>query len=132
MSDTTAAYDRNAAQFFADTVALDMTTLHERFLAALPPGGLILDAGCGSGRDTKAFLARGYRVKAFDPSVQLAGMAAEDVGQPVIVRRFADVTEEACYDGIWACASLLHVSATDLPDVLLQLWRALKPARARP
>jgi ubiquinone/menaquinone biosynthesis C-methylase UbiE len=38
------------------SVVLNLTPLYARFLEQLPAGGSILDAGCGSGRDTRAFL----------------------------------------------------------------------------
>jgi superfamily II DNA or RNA helicase/HKD family nuclease len=126
MSDSTDYYDRNADRFFRETVDVDMTALYDCFLATVPNGGFILDAGCGSGRDTKVFAARGYRVAPFDASVELARRAAEHVRQPVAVRDFAEITEESCYDGIWACASLLHLPEVDLPDTVAHLWRALK------
>lgn len=120
-------YDRNAARFVEDTLHVDMSTLHARFLAQLPAGGLILDAGCGSGRDSKVFMEAGFRVRAFDGSPELARLAHAHIGQPVEVRRFQDVAEHSRYDGIWACASLLHVAAADLPATLARLWASLKP-----
>ena len=68
-------YEAHAEQFFADTQSVDMAPLYERFLSELPVGALILDAGCGSGRDSKAFLERGYRVSAFDASEKLVALA---------------------------------------------------------
>ena len=68
MDDNAAFYDRNAKAFFDGTAGVDMSSLHEKFLSQLPVGSCLLDAGCGSGRDTKAFLERGYRVSAFDVS----------------------------------------------------------------
>ncbi len=127
MADTLSYYRENAARFFAATVDVDMTELYAPFLARIPAGGLLLDAGCGSGRDSRAFLARGYRVRAFDACPELAALAATHLGSAVEVRRFEDVDEENCYDGIWACASLLHVPVGELDGVLLRLWRALKP-----
>lgn len=120
-------YNANASQFCADTVDIDMSALRAKFLSLLPDGSLILDAGCGSGRDSKAFLAQGYRVSAFDASPELARLATEVTGQPVATRTFAQVDEVACYDGIWACASLLHLQESDIPHALKQLWIALKP-----
>jgi SAM-dependent methyltransferase len=125
--DTTAYYRANAAAFFADTLAVDMAPVYARFLPHLPVGGRILDAGCGSGRDTRAFLDRGYTVTAFDASAELAALAAAHVGQPVQVLRFQDLEWTQAFDGIWACASLLHVPATELPEVLRRLTRALRP-----
>lgn len=126
MIDTLTYYNENATAFVAETVNVDMSELQERFLAYVRPGGLILDAGCGSGRDSKAFLQRGYRVVAFDASPQLARLAAEYLQQPVDVRTFSDVLEQDCYEGIWACASLLHLPETEIPAAIERLWLALK------
>ena len=104
-----------------------MSELRERFLAAIPAGGSILDAGCGSGRDSKAFLDRGFRVTAFDASPEMARLASDHIGQPVAVRRLEDVDERDTYDGAWACASLLHLPEAQLRTALARLWAALKP-----
>jgi 2-polyprenyl-3-methyl-5-hydroxy-6-metoxy-1,4-benzoquinol methylase len=95
-----------------------------------PPGGFILDAGCGSGRDARAFREKGFSVYAFDACPELAALAAAHADIPVEVRTFADVDEEQRYDGVWACASLLHVPREHLPDALNRLWRALRPGGA--
>ena len=128
MADTIAYYNDNAEGFFLETAGVDMSDLHRRFLMEIPNGGLILDAGCGSGRDSKAFLAQKYRVRAFDASPQLARKASEHIGQVVATQTFDDVSEVACYDGIWACASLLHLPESALPKALGHLWTSLKPA----
>jgi len=120
-------YEMQAAHFFSETANVDMGELYERFLPLIPAGGLILDAGCGSGRDSKAFLNRGYRVAAFDASGALAQMASALIGQDVQVRTFSDVNEHIFYDGIWACASLLHLPEIELTPTLIKLWNALKP-----
>ncbi|AVR87517.1 DUF3427 domain-containing protein [Thauera aromatica] len=127
MTSSICYYDKNAAHFAEDTLSVDMSELRSRFLAHVPMGGLILDAGCGAGRDSKAFLEAGFRVRAFDASAELVRLAQIHIGQPVAVRRFEDVTERSHYDGIWACASLLHVVDADLPFMLARLWAGLKP-----
>lgn len=127
MSDTVDHYNRIAAQYFAQTVSIDMTDLHDRFIANLPRGGHILDAGCGSGRDAKAFLSRGFRVSAFDASAELCARASTFIGQPVETRSFLDVEEQCRYDGIWACASLLHLEEPQIRPALIKLLAALKP-----
>lgn len=121
-------YDVNANAFFAATVAVDMAPLYSRFLDGLATGAHVLDAGCGSGRDAKAFAACGYKVSAFDASPALAQMASAHSGLDVQVRRFADVDEVAVFDAIWCCASLLHVPASEMRQTLASLWRALRPA----
>ncbi|WP_147199936.1 bifunctional 2-polyprenyl-6-hydroxyphenol methylase/3-demethylubiquinol 3-O-methyltransferase UbiG [Pantoea sp. CCBC3-3-1] len=120
-------YQRHAQRFYADTVDVDMSALYQRFLAHLEPGARILDAGCGSGRDTKAFSAMGYEVDAFDASAELVELARQLCGKPVALMRFQDVTELEKYDGIWCCASLLHVPEAELPGVMASLANALKP-----
>ena len=119
-------YETHSDTFFDQTVGVDMAPLHARFLAHVPSGGVIVDAGCGSGRDAKVFIARGYQVSAFDASTSLAAKAAELLGIPVACRRFEDITEVDVYDGVWACASLLHVAQAELPDALAALTRALR------
>ncbi len=130
MTSTLNYYNQNASSFFSGTVNVDMSALHNRFLSAVSTGGSVLDAGCGSGRDTKAFLDRGYRVTAFDASIELANLAKTHTGIEVQVRSFFDVKEQAHYDGIWACASLLHVPHDDMPSALTCLWNALRAGGA--
>jgi SAM-dependent methyltransferase len=120
-------YQHNAGTFFADTVEVAMTPLYRHFLPLLPDRGRILDAGCGSGRDAKAFSALGHQVTAFDASPALIALAERNLGQPVHCLRFQDITWQDSFDGIWACASLLHVPAVELPDAMQRLCRALEP-----
>lgn len=125
-SSTVGYYNDRADQFFSSTLRVDMTPIYERFLDGLAPGARILDAGCGSGRDARAFADLGYAVTAFDASVELAKRATEHCGFAVDVQRFEDVNEVAHFDAIWCCASLLHVPLADMPMVLTKLWTALK------
>lgn len=120
-------YQQHAEHFFSETVAVNMSALYQPFVAHLNPGASILDAGCGSGRDGKAFHEMGYAVEAFDASAELVGLARQHSGLPVEQRRFEDVTEVERYDGIWCCASLLHVPQAELPGVMARLAKALKP-----
>ena len=120
-------YQYHADDFFSSTVNVDMSSLHTPFLEHIPQGGWILDAGCGSGRDSKAFLQQGYQVEAFDATTEMAKLASQHTGLPVKQMTFSDVNTVNRYDGIWCCASLLHVSATELPDAMAKLAQALKP-----
>lgn len=130
--DSIGYYNRNAERFAADTGALDMSALHERFLRYVPPDGRILDAGCGVGRDALAFAQRGYPVVAFDASPEMVRLASERVAGRVEVLQmgFAEVEWHEEFDGVWACASLLHVRASDLPVVLRRLRASLRPGGA--
>jgi SAM-dependent methyltransferase len=120
-------YQHNAKSFFEATVDVDMSPLYQRFLPLLPPAGRILDAGCGSGRDLRFFAKLGYRVTAFDASPALAALAEAYAGQPVFRARFQDIDWRESFDGVWACASLLHLPAAALPDALRRLAVALVP-----
>ena len=77
-------YDERAEEFRDQTVNVPMDHLYEPFLAHIPAGGRILDAGCGVGRDSKAFLARGYRVVSFDASEKMVAMTTQLTGQPAL------------------------------------------------
>lgn len=121
-------YDANAASFIAATAEVDMSDLYAPFLSQIPNGGSILDAGSGSGRDALAFQRLGYNVNAFDASPTMVAATAALAGVPVRQATFETFVADTAYDGIWACASLLHVARRDLPDVLHRLADALAPA----
>jgi len=120
-------YDQIVKDFASRTLSADMSEEQGRFTACLPEGALILDFGCGPGRDTKAFLNAGYRVEATDGSEEMCRAASAYTGIPVKRMLFEELDVENRYDGIWACASLLHLPAGKLPDVLRKIERALKP-----
>jgi 2-polyprenyl-3-methyl-5-hydroxy-6-metoxy-1,4-benzoquinol methylase len=125
-SRTLAFYNKNARQFCASTQRLNLRKLYSAFLHELPSTAHILDAGCGSGRDTKAFLAKGHKVKAIDASHQLALMATKFTGQHCQTVSFQNMDFHHEFDGIWACASLLHISHAEMPVVLRRFANALK------
>jgi SAM-dependent methyltransferase len=119
-------YSDKAKQFFDETVDLDMEKLYRLFLDLIPANGKILDAGCGSGRDSLYFKTRGYSVTAFDYSEELVTLASEHIGGTVLHMSFDDLTFKAEFDGIWACASLLHVPKNKMQGVIDKLAEALK------
>jgi SAM-dependent methyltransferase len=123
---TLSYYEANAERFFQNTHDVDMGSIYGPFLSLLPPGAHILDAGCGSGRDSRAFLERGYVVTAMDASEAMVELASQHLGRPVLHMSFDQVRFREVFDGVWACASLLHVPKRSLPQVLEQLGKALK------
>ena len=127
MSDTLGYYNANAEAFVDSTLDVSMDDIYRVFLPHVADGGHILDAGCGSGRDALYFHGHGYRVTAFDASQAITALARQKTGLPVEHRSFLDVEELHAYDGIWACASLLHLPANEVPSALTRLWSALKP-----
>jgi 2-polyprenyl-3-methyl-5-hydroxy-6-metoxy-1,4-benzoquinol methylase len=119
-------YRDHAEEYVQSTLKLDLSELHATFLQHLASGANILDAGCGSGRDSAEFLARGYRVLAIDASPEMV-YAAQRLGVSATVMTFQEVQFEGEFDGIWACASLLHIARAEIGDVLTRFNRALRP-----
>lgn len=120
-------YDDNARSFFDGTVAVEMAPLYERFLPLIKPQGKILDAGCGSGRDSLYFINHNYQVVAFDASPALVDLASKHTQQPVKLAQFLSFDAPADqFDGIWACASLLHVPYSLLTETFIHLAKMLK------
>ncbi len=125
--DTIGYYDANARRFIADTANVELGALQRAFAGMLPEGGRILDLGCGSGRDSLAFLKAGFLVDVVDGSTEMAKAASELTGLPVTHALFADYEPAGVYDGVWACSSLLHVPAAELPVIISKYAAALKP-----
>ena len=125
--ETLAFYDQNSEKFFAGTLAADMGMARSRFTECLPSGAFILDFGCGAGRDTKAFREAGFRVEAVDGSEELCALASSYTGIHVQRMLFGELDACEQYDGIWACASILHLPRNELADVIGRLERALRP-----
>ena len=84
-ANTIGYYDRHAAEFAGQTANLDLEPLYQRFLRRVRPGGRILDAGCGVGRDALAFAKRGYEMIACDASEAMVQLARERVGSRAVV-----------------------------------------------
>ena len=119
-------YNQNAQSFALGTVSVDFHETQDRFLKLLDKGSLVLDFGCGSGRDTKYFLEHGMYVEATDGSEELCRIASDYAGIPVKQMLFQELKETEKYDGIWACSSILHLPKQELKVVLMKMVDALK------
>lgn len=119
-------YNENAQSFASGTVSVKFTEVQDKFLEKLNPDAYILDFGCGAGRDPKYFLSRGYQVDAVDGSEQLCRIASEYTGIKVRQKLFQELDEKEKYDGIWACASILHLPKKQLREVLENMYAALR------
>ena len=126
IDDTLNYYNSKAKSFVSDTVDVVFTDMQDTFLSYLPPQSTILDFGCGSGRDTKCFLSKGYQVDAIDGSEELCKIASEYTGIPVKQMLFEELDKNEEYDGIWACASILHVEKQLLPEIIRKMANATK------
>ena len=126
MDDTLQYYNQHAKAYVDSTRDVEFSQTQERFLQYLEPGARILDFGCGSGRDTKYFRNRGFRVEAVDGSAEFVRIASEYTGINVRRMLFQDLDEMERYDGIWACSSILHLPCAELEVVLGKMARALR------
>ena len=125
--------DPSTLKFYADNAAtyvrhaLEATPQLAGFLAALPPGGSVLELGTGNGRDAAAMLAAGFDVTPSDASAELAAEAEARLGRPVRIMAFDELDDVAAYDGVWACAALLHAPREELTEDFARIFRALRP-----
>ncbi len=122
-------YELNARQYAELTLGADLKELRSRFLEQLAPGARILDVGCGAGRDLRAFAEAGFDAEGIEPAHALAKIAREHSGCPVRVTKIEQLDvrgPDAAFDGVWACASLLHLRRVELPHALRRIREALK------
>ena len=119
-------YDCNAIKYYNATVDIDMGEIYQEFLALLSLYSHIMDLGCGSGRDTRYFLIQGYQVTAIDSSKEMVKLSSRLTGQSTLLMTFDQLNFTNCFDGVWACASLLHISRTQIPFILSLIINALK------
>ncbi|AEM74824.1 LOW QUALITY PROTEIN: Methyltransferase type 11 [Caldicellulosiruptor acetigenus 6A] len=126
MDQTIKYYDDNAIEFFINIKDANMENLYKLFLKYIPEGGKILDLGCGSGRDTRYFLGKGYDVVAVDGSIEMVKLSTEYTGKKTLHMTFQEIDFEEEFDDIWACASLLHVRRDKISSILYKIYRALK------
>ena len=119
-------YDEHAEEYVSSTLGIDMSHVYHPFLSRMDKGQRILDAGSGSGRDTKAFRDLGYDVLPIDASCEMTKATQRLTGKTACQLRLQEISFEDEFDGIWACASLVHVPLDELPDVLDRLAYATR------
>lgn len=123
---TTEYYEVNSKTFIESTLNVDMSVQYNAFEKYLNNKGCILDLGFGSGRDSLYFVNKGYTVYAIDPSESFCDHARQLGIENVFQMTAQEMTFEDQFDGIWACASLLHVPYCELPKVFKLCKKALK------
>lgn len=128
--DRTLSFYTQKASAYASRAEYLNTKHIEAFLSLLPAGAVILELGCGAGRDSEFMINRGFMVRPTDGTPELARAAEQRLGMPVATLLFADLNEQSTCDGIWANACLLHVPREDLPDILPKIHAALKTGGA--
>lgn len=100
----------------------------ERFASSFRVPSLILDAGCGPGRDLARFVALGHAARGVDLNpVFVARANAHAPTWQADLRDLQGLFPEGLFDGIWASASLVHLTGEDASDVLRQFSTLLRP-----
>lgn len=125
---TISTYDRTVDYYVNRTLKLQPKSEIDKFMKMLPKGGRVLDAGCGPGRDSKTFSEHGFETIGIDLSSGMINKARKIAPKAEFKKmdlRKIDFPEDY-FDGIWACASLLHLKRMDLPTALDHFKRILK------
>src|SRR5262245_55958539 len=129
---TAATYDQIAAAYAARSGLADtLAEVRQRFAARLAPGARVLDAGCGPAHDTAALRRLGLRAAGLDRSRGMLAQACRQAAIPLLLgdmRRLP--VRDGTLDGLWVCASFLHIPKPDGPAVLREFHRALRPGGA--
>ena len=119
-------YHSHSQEFIQDTLKADMSLQYHFFEVYLENKGKILDIGFGSGRDSLFFQEKGYEVYAIDPEEEFVQHGKELGLKNVYLLRAQDMDYKDMFDGIWACASLLHIPSKELKNVFTKCEEALK------
>ena len=107
-------YEINAKQYAAATFSADMSEQYQSVLPLLKNGAKILDVGSGSGRDACYFQKQGYQVTALEPSKNLGREIRKVFSGEIVCSDIQSYQTTERYDGIWACASLIHLQEEEV------------------
>ena len=107
-------YEINAKRYAKETFPADMSEQYKRFLPLLREYARILDVGSGSGRDACYFQKKGYQVTALEPSKNLCREIRKVFSGEIVCSDIQSYQPDQRYDGIWACASFLHLQEKEV------------------
>ncbi len=124
------AYDR-ISEYYQENYFNNpaLTAVFDEWLTRLPPGGHIMDAGCGHGTPViPRLLEHGFRVTGSDLSPEMIRLARKNFPElNFIHRETTEVDEEDVYDGICSLNSMLYLDPIDLHHAIYRIFHALKP-----
>lgn len=128
LASTIETYNSIASDYVQATQGRQPRSEFDDFCQFVVPGGLIGDAGCGGGRDCQAFVEMGFKVIGIDLSEKMLEIASASVKNGTFKQ--ADLRnlplDDDSVDGIWSCASLLHLKHSEVPKALAEFRRVLK------
>ena len=128
IADAITVYDSIADQYNEKIDSYAPRPEREKFISLIKPGGHILDAGCGPGRDADYFAQKKFTVTGVDLSEKLLNLARRRTKEATFIQQDLRSLQfpDNSFDGIWACASLLHLRRTEVPGVLRRFRDVLK------
>lgn len=118
-------YESNAERYAAETISADVSEQYQRFLPLLKKGAKILDVGSGSGRDVCYFQKQGYQATALEPSKNLCREIRKVFSGEIVCSDIQNYRPAERYDGIWACASLIHLQEEEVLQFFERIDRYL-------
>ena len=122
-------YDQGAATYDVDSYPVPVhQSFVQKLAATCPPGGIILDAPCGTGQYFPIVTGSGRHVVGIDQS---AGMLAQARARGLATRLeqvgLQELTFTAAFDGVMTVDAMENIPPEDWPPVLANLHRALRP-----
>ncbi|MFJ4247525.1 class I SAM-dependent methyltransferase [Pseudomonas sp. NPDC089741] len=120
-------YEGTYREYDRFSSSIEMSEQWKSFESMLPPGGTVLDLGCGTGRDIKHFLEAGFIVEGVEPALAMANCARSKTGARIFDLAAEQIAFVEEYDGIWACASLMHMRKSAFFYTLPKIIKSLKP-----
>ena len=125
-----AVYDQIAREFADVNANLppELLIAADQFLSNIKPSALILDLGCGAGRDMAWFESRGTTTVGSDLSAGMLAQARLRARGGLVQADMRHLPFRAkCFQGVWCCAALLHLPKADIPRALAEVHRVLSP-----
>ena len=118
--------ERVANEWYPNSILMPSIT---EFVGLLPSHPRVLDLGCGTGHESMRLTSAGAEVTGIDcsgESIRIArqrcpGCAFHETDFFYLDGRFGR------FDGIFAAASLIHVSPEEMPDALNRVANVLNP-----
>lgn len=102
----------------------------EEFIALLPKNPRVLDLGCGGGYESMRLIQAGAQevvgVDFSEESIRIAQERCPQACFKLMDFRQLDSREFSKFDGIFACASLIHIKQEELPKLFQQMRGVLK------
>jgi len=125
---TIESYDKTVEDYIKKVDGLHPSSEFEKFINYLESDSLVLDLGCGPGRDALLLTQKGFKVIGVDLSSKMIKAAQGRV--PDATFKVMDVRkldfEDEHFNGIWASALFLHIPKADIPKALTEASRVLK------